>query len=52
MGVEKATGVDQVTSNYTKGVGVQIMRIGSRAAASHATLRALERSGLKKNLKR
>jgi len=38
MGVEKATGVDQVTSNYTKGVGVQIMRIGvpwARQAMQH-----------------
>ena len=28
MGLEKATGVDQVTSNFSKGVSVQIMRIG------------------------
>jgi len=28
MGPEKATGVDQVTSDFLKGVGVQIMRIG------------------------
>ena len=28
MGPEKATGVDQVTSNFSKGVSVQIMRIG------------------------
>jgi hypothetical protein len=28
MGPEKATGVDKVTSNFAKGVGVQIMRIG------------------------
>jgi len=28
MGPEKATGVDAVTSNFSKGVGVQIMQIG------------------------
>jgi hypothetical protein len=28
MGAEKATGVDRVTSNFTKGVAVQIMQIG------------------------
>jgi DNA-directed RNA polymerase subunit M/transcription elongation factor TFIIS len=28
MGPEKATGVDEVTSNFANGVGVQIMRIG------------------------
>ncbi len=28
MGKEKATGVDEVTSNFLSGVGVQIMRIG------------------------
>jgi len=28
MGTEKATGVDEVTSNFSNGVGVQIMRIG------------------------
>jgi hypothetical protein len=28
MGAEKATGVDRVTSNFAKGVRVQIMRIG------------------------
>jgi len=28
MGLEKATGVDQVTSDFLKGVSVQIMRIG------------------------
>jgi DNA-directed RNA polymerase subunit M/transcription elongation factor TFIIS len=28
MGPEKATGVDEVTSNFSKGVAVQIMRIG------------------------
>jgi len=28
MGPEKATGVDAVTSNFAKGVGVQVMRIG------------------------
>ena len=28
MGPEKATGVDRVTSNFSKGVGIEIMRIG------------------------
>jgi DNA-directed RNA polymerase subunit M/transcription elongation factor TFIIS len=28
MGAEKKTGVDRVTSNFTKGVAVQIMQIG------------------------
>jgi DNA-directed RNA polymerase subunit M/transcription elongation factor TFIIS len=28
MGLEKATGVDEVTSNFANGVGVQIMQIG------------------------
>ena len=28
MGPEKATGVDEVTSDFSKGVGVQIMKIG------------------------
>jgi DNA-directed RNA polymerase subunit M/transcription elongation factor TFIIS len=28
MGPEKATGVDQVTSNFANGVGVQIMQVG------------------------
>jgi hypothetical protein len=28
MGPEKATGVDGVTSNFSKGVGVEIMQIG------------------------
>ena len=33
MGPEKATGVDEVTSNFSNGVGVQIMRIGLPWAA-------------------
>jgi hypothetical protein len=33
MGPEKATGVDGVTSNFSNGVGVQIMRIGLPWAA-------------------
>jgi len=28
MGIEKATGVDGVTSDFTKGVGVKIMNVG------------------------
>jgi DNA-directed RNA polymerase subunit M/transcription elongation factor TFIIS len=38
MGPEKATGVDRVTSNFAKGVGVQIMQIGlpwARPAMRH-----------------
>jgi DNA-directed RNA polymerase subunit M/transcription elongation factor TFIIS len=38
MGPEKATGVDRVTSNFSKGVGVQIMQIGlpwARPAMQH-----------------
>jgi len=38
MGPEKATGVDKVTSNFSKGVGVQIMQIGlpwARPAMQH-----------------
>ena len=38
MGPEKATGVDRVTSNFAKGVGVQIMQIGlpwARPAMQH-----------------
>jgi DNA-directed RNA polymerase subunit M/transcription elongation factor TFIIS len=38
MGAEKATGVDRVTSNFSKGVGVQIMQIGlpwARPAMQH-----------------
>lgn len=38
MGSEKATGVDSVTSDFGKGVGVQIMQIGipfARQAMSH-----------------
>lgn len=38
MGAEKATGVDAVTSDFTKGVSVQIMRIGvpwARQAMQH-----------------
>jgi DNA-directed RNA polymerase subunit M/transcription elongation factor TFIIS len=38
MGVEKATGVDKVTSNFSKGVSVQIMQIGfpwARQAMQH-----------------
>ncbi len=38
MGKEKATGVDKVTSNFSSGVGVQIMQIGmpwARSAMSH-----------------
>lgn len=33
MGKEKVTGVDEVTSNFSNGVGVQIMRIGLPWAA-------------------
>jgi len=38
MGKEKATGVDKVTSNFSSGVGVQIMQIGmpwARQAMAH-----------------
>jgi DNA-directed RNA polymerase subunit M/transcription elongation factor TFIIS len=38
IGPEKATGVDRVTSNFSKGVGVQIMQIGlpwARSAMQH-----------------
>lgn len=33
MGPEKATDVDKVTSNFTKGISVQIMRVGTYWAA-------------------
>jgi DNA-directed RNA polymerase subunit M/transcription elongation factor TFIIS len=38
LGPEKATGVDRVTSNFSKGVGVQVMQIGlpwARPAMQH-----------------